>query len=105
MYADQYSNILICRIKSLQDNNVHMVVIGLFAPVRYEIPAHKQYNIGILKDNYRSLSILKTNIGETNIKVGLFFDGASNTFSELPHPIDERDKLEKIYDTLRLKKP
>ena len=96
-------------LSGLADNKLtqrdHMVVIGLFAPVRYEIPAHKQYNIGILKDNYRSLSILKTNIGETNIKVGLFFDGASNTFSELPHPIDERDKLEKIYDNLRLKKP
>lgn len=95
-------------LSGLGDNKLtqrdHIVVLGLFAPVRYEIVVHNKYNIGVLKDNYRSLSIMKTNIGETNIKVGLQFDGSSNSFSELPHPLDEQHELERIYDSFRNKK-
>lgn len=95
-------------LSGLADNKLtardHLVVMGLFAPVRYEIPSHNKYNVGVLKDHYRSLSILKTNIGETNIKVGLQFDGASNSFSELPHPIDERERLDTIYESFRVKR-
>lgn len=91
-------------LSGLGDNKLtqrdHLVVMGLFAPVRYEIMAHNRYNTAILKDHYRSLSILKTNIGETNIKVGLYFDGACNSFYELPHPLEDRDELEKVYNSL-----
>lgn len=59
-------------------------VIGLFAPDRYEIENHRGYNIVHLQDNYRSGSILKSRDGTANIRIGLFFDGASNQFAELP---------------------
>lgn len=59
-------------------------VFGLFAPDRYEIDEHRGYNIRILQDNYRSLSLLKTRDGMPNTRIGLFFDGAVNLFQELP---------------------
>ena len=59
-------------------------VFGLFAPDRYEIADHRGYDITQLRDNYRSLSILKSRDGEANLRLGMFFDGASNQFKELP---------------------
>lgn len=61
-----------------------LVVLGLFAPDRYQIENHLGYDITKLKDNYRCLSILKNRIGSPNKKLGLFFDGVSNIFEELP---------------------
>lgn len=63
-------------------------IFGLFAPDRYEIANHRGYRIDLLEDNYRQLSMLKNRDGETNIRVGLFFDGATNHFEEL-YPVDE----------------
>lgn len=60
------------------------VVLGLFAPVRFELPTYRGYNIGALQDNFRSLSILKYRNGNPNVHVGLYFDGAVNYFEELP---------------------
>lgn len=63
-------------------------VYGLFAPDRYEIKNHKGYNVEQLEDNYRSLMVLKYRDGESNLRIGLFFDGAVNHFEELP-PVDD----------------
>ncbi len=63
-------------------------VIGLFAPDRYEIDEHRGYNIAILEDNYRSLSVLKMRDGMPNTRIGLFFDGAVNYIQELPKKTD-----------------
>lgn len=60
------------------------VIFGLFAPDRYEIKNHSGYNVQKLQDHYRSLKILKYRDGTSNVKVGLFFDGATNVFDELP---------------------
>lgn len=60
------------------------VVLGLFAPDRYGIKSHKDYNTEFLGDNYRSISILKNRYGSANVKKGLLFDGATLRFEELP---------------------
>lgn len=60
------------------------IVLGLFAPDRYGIKSHKDYNTEYLGDNYRSISILKNRYGSSNIKKGLLFDGATLRFEELP---------------------
>ncbi len=65
-----------------------LVVLGLFAPDRYGIEVHNGYNIKVLKDNYRQLSILKNRIGRSNLKIPLYFKGESNHFEELP-PVEE----------------
>ena len=66
-----------------------LVVIGLFAPERYQIPTHLGYDVNKLKDNYRSLIILKNRIGKPNLKLGLFFDGKTNHFEELPSSVND----------------
>lgn len=90
-------------LSGLADNKLTardaLVVLGLFAPARYEIEKYMGYDIKKFKDNFRSLIILKNRIGIPNHKLALYFDGAVNRFKELPKA-DETDKLEKVYKIL-----
>lgn len=70
------------------------LVLGLFAPTRYEIPEYRGYNINRLKDQYRSLIFLKDrNYGLANNYVHLYFNGASNIFKELPKNVDMTEDI------------
>ena len=80
--------------------NPYTAFIGLFSPARYEIEYHNGYNIAELGDYYRSLSILKNRDGEANIKVPLFFNGASDIFKELPKP-DNEEGLNAVRNLIR----
>ena len=60
------------------------VVLGLFAPDRYGIREHNEYDISFFRDRYRSLNLLKDRDGVANKKVPLFFNGATDFFKELP---------------------
>lgn len=61
------------------------LVIGLFAPERYNISTHRGYNIRELRNHYRSMIILKDrDNGLINHYVPLYFNGAVNEFNELP---------------------
>lgn len=77
-----------------------LVVLGLFAPDRYGIEVHNGYNVKILKDNYRQLSVLKNRIGRSNLKIPLYFKGESNHFEELP-PVEEFIKNPLLYNEYR----
>ena len=68
-------------------------IFGLFAPDRYEISDHRGYDISRLRDNYRSLSVLKSRDGVPNMRLGLYFDGAVNYLAELP-PAKEMTKAD-----------
>ena len=68
------------------------VVLGLFAPDRFEIPTHKTYNILKMKDHYRSLKILKNRYGPSHKRISLYYDGATNRFAELPDVITDYDE-------------
>lgn len=74
-------------------NEVH----GLFAPDRYEIKNHKGYDVEQLEDNYRSLMVLKYRDGESNLRIGLFFDGATNYYEELPKVDDMQTAVYEQY--------
>lgn len=74
------------------------VVLGLFAPVRYEITKHLGYDVTKLLDNYRCLSVLKNRLGRPGLKIGLYFDGATNEFSELPLP--DSLSMPKVYQDI-----
>jgi replicative DNA helicase len=80
-----------------------LVILGLFAPARYELDKYMGYDIKRFKDNFRSLIILKNRIGKPNVKLALYYDGAVNRFKELPYP-EEKDRLEKVYQVLERKK-
>lgn len=70
------------------------LVLGLFAPTRYEINEYRGYNITKLKDSYRSLIFLKDrNYGLANNYVHLYFNGATNMFKELPTKEQMSDEI------------
>jgi hypothetical protein len=72
------------------------LLFGLFSPARYNImkypdnvPENQKFDISILNDNYRELSILLNRNGVSNASLDLLFDGACCTFKELPLPNSE----------------
>lgn len=75
------------------------LILGLFAPARYELSTYRGYNITKLKDKYRCLIFLKDrHFGLANNYVNLYFDGSVNTFKELPLP---QDMTEEIYEKIK----
>lgn len=78
------------------------IVWGLFAPTRYEIEEYRGYDINQLKDNYRCLIWLKDrHYGLANQYSHLYFDGANNSFKELPLA---KEMDAKIYIDIKNKK-
>ncbi len=76
------------------------IVLGLFAPNRYNIEEHNGYNVGTLRDRYRSMSILKDRDGVDNKKLPLFFDGAVDFFKELPKA-DDVEGMKRVHQYLQ----
>ena len=84
------------RIKSLYDNKLADIVLGLFSPFRFGITEYLGYDITILKDRIRFLEVITNRDGEMGGILPLFFDGAVCDFRELPKP-DDKAALDKIY--------
>jgi replicative DNA helicase len=76
------------------------VVLGLFSPHKHEIASYKGFDINILKDNYRSLTIMKDRDGESNYNLPLYFNGKIEMFKELPKKT-EIDKIRNIYENIK----
>lgn len=74
----------------------YFVVLGLFAPYLHDIDEDIRYDITKLKRYYRRLMVLKHRNGISNIDIGLFFDGGTRTFSELPKA-DDNVGLNRVY--------
>jgi replicative DNA helicase len=68
------------------------VVLGLFSPARHNIANYNGYNINILRDNFRSVEVLKNRIGSGYIEDALYFNGAVNEFRELPRASELQEK-------------
>lgn len=73
------------------------IAFGIFAPVRYKIENHAGYDITILRDNYRSLKVLKQRDSIANVSLPLYFEGESDFFKTLP-PAENKELLAKIYE-------
>lgn len=74
--------------KTIQRN--YHVVFGLFNPCRH-VPdsagtEYEGYDFDILKNNFRTLMLLKNRLGKDGIELPLFFNGAVNYFKQLPSP-------------------
>ena len=78
------------------------LMIGLFSPYRYKITDYAGYDLNILQDNYRELSVILNRDGKSNAAVDLYFDGASNFFQELPKS-SEKEELLKVYNYCKSK--
>lgn len=68
------------------------VVLGIFAPDRFEISEHRGYNVAKLKDHYRSVKILKNRYGPSHKRLALYYNGAVNIFDELPTEIENYEE-------------
>lgn len=76
-----------------------LVVLGLFSPERYQINKYLGYDITKLQDNFRSLEILKNRFGTPNLECGLYFNGATNTFRQLPKA--DSEEMKQVYEGIR----
>lgn len=102
--GDSVIDKLKCSPDGLGDNKLTgrdcNLMLGLFAPHRYKIEQYAGYDITQMKDFYRELSIVLNRDGKSNMAVDLFFDGASNYFTELPKP-SEKTELNKVYEYIK----
>ena len=75
------------------------VLLGVFSPFRHELPDYKGYDITRLKDNARFLEVILNRGGSAGGLVGLFFDGSTCTWAELPRHNDTSG-MGKLYNFL-----
>ena len=60
------------------------LIIGVYSPDRYGFEEYHNYDIKRLRDTFRAAKILKSRWGPPNKYLHYLFDGATNSFSELP---------------------
>ena len=73
-------------------------MLGLFSPFRHGIRDYEGYDITKFKDNIRFLEVVISRSGGAGAICPLFFDGATDYFTELPLPTDP--KLIHVYKLL-----
>lgn len=85
------------------------MLLGLFSPARLQIKNWEGYNIALnenmarvkkihtypLLHNYREFGVAFSRRGHGDVYTNLFFNGASNTFKELPRP-DNKEALDLV---------
>lgn len=76
-------------------------VLGLFSPYKFELRNYKGYDITQLKDNCRFLEVLVNRGGIMGGIIGLYFNGESCYFEELPQPT-EYARLNEVYARINL---
>lgn len=62
------------------------LIFGIFHPRKYKFDHDLGYQLDILEDAYRNLMVLKSNDTGSGFELGLYFNGASEVFIELPLP-------------------
>ena len=94
-------------IASLGDNKTvsrdYHILFGIFSPDRFEFEEDLGYDITLLQNNYRNLSIIKSNESDSGHELGLYFNGASEKFMELPSSKTEPRELQQFYNNFRTK--
>ena len=71
-------------------------LLGLFSPFRHELPEYKKYDITKLQRNCIFLEVILNRGGNSGGLVGLFFDGVTCEWAELPRP-DDMVNMNKVY--------
>lgn len=75
-------------------------LIGVFNPFKHELPEYKKYDITKLRDNARFVEIILNRGGSCGGIVGLYFDGVTCNWAELPKS-DDYTGLNKLYSFLK----
>ena len=74
--------------------------MGIFSPFRFGLKEYLGYPIDKFKDHFRTLEVLVNRDGELGGIIGLFFDGATCSWWELPKP-DNTAEMGKVYAYLK----
>lgn len=78
------------------------IVLGIYSPFRFGIDTYLVdehgigYDIKKLKDHFRTIEVLVNRDGELGGIIGMFFDGATCTWSELPKP-GSISEMQRVY--------
>lgn len=72
------------------------IVLGIFSPYKFGLDSYLGYDIRRFKDHFRTLEVLANRDGELGGIVGLFFDGVTCTWSELPK-LEDTENIGKMY--------
>lgn len=95
------ANLLYPTLGKLGDNKLigrdYMVVFGLFQPYKHGLTTELDYDIKSLKQYFTSLYVLKHRKGQQNFAIGMFFDGGTRNFKELP-PANDRAGMQQVYN-------
>lgn len=76
------------------------IVLGVFSPFKFGLDTYIEYDIKKFRDHFRTLEVLVNRDGELGGIIGLFFDGATCTWSELPKA-NNTAEMGKVYAYLR----
>ena len=80
-------------------------MFGITNPFAFEVPDYLGFDISRLRGHARFLEIVLNREGESNDITPLYFDGATNYFTELPPPKDSVS-MQKVYALIaKLKAP
>lgn len=71
-------------------------MLGITNPSTFGLPDYKHYDITKLRGYARFLEVVLNREGESNNVLALYFDGAVNYFTPLPHYSDLVE-LNKVY--------
>lgn len=74
------------------------IVISIFNPHREKLATYNKYDIKLLRDHFRSITVLKNRYGEADVEVGVNFFGHNGLWHELP-------LAEDIYDFQKYTSP
>lgn len=65
--------------------------MAIFSPNRAKLSTHKGYDIKQLGDKFRSIFVLKSRYGESDVEDFVYYDGRYNIWKELPRSSDIND--------------
>ena len=67
------------------------IVLAIFSPNRLKLNTHNGYDIKQMGDKFRSILVLKSRYGESDVEDYLYYDGACNIWRELPRANEIND--------------
>lgn len=74
------------------------IVLAINNPNRDKLNSHRGYDIKQLTDKFRSIAVLKSRYGDSDVEIGVNFFGKINEWRELPRP-------DEIYDYAKYENP
>lgn len=67
------------------------ICLAIFSPHRSKLTSHRGYDINQLKDKFRSIYVIKSRYGESDVEDFIYYDGKCNKWVEMPRAADIND--------------